>query len=135
MSLHAEILEQPIILDRLLNTKMKEVENITSLLKKKTMEFICLAARGTSDNAGLYAKYLWGAFNGMPIALAAPSLFTVYRKPPQLGNSLVVVISQSGQSPDILGVAEEGRRQGALSGVNDKDRSRVGPRRVRHVAR
>lgn len=121
MSLHAEILEQPQVLDRLLNFEMKEVEKISRLLKKKTIEFICLAARGTSDNAGLYAKYLWGAFNGMPIALAAPSLFTVYRKPPQLRNSLVVVISQSGQSPDILGVAEEGRRQGApvLAITND----------------
>lgn len=111
MSLHAEILEQPEVLRRLLNSKMKEVENISRLLKKKTIEYICLAARGTSDNAGLYAKYLWGAFNGVPIALAAPSLFTVYRKPPRLKNSLVVVISQSGQSPDIIGVAEEGRRQ------------------------
>lgn len=121
MSLHAEILEQPQVLGRLLDSKMKEVEDISRLLKKKTIEFICLAARGTSDNAGLYAKYLWGAFNGMPIALAAPSLFTVYRKPPQLRNSLVVVISQSGQSPDILGVAEEGRRQGApvLAITND----------------
>lgn len=121
MSLHAEILEQPEVLRRLLNSKMKEVENISRLLKKETIDFICLAARGTSDNAGLYAKYLWGVFNGIPIALAAPSLFTVYRKPPRLKNSLVVVISQSGQSPDILGVAEEGRRQKApvLAITND----------------
>ncbi len=72
-----------------------------------------LAARGTSDNAGLFAKYLWGAFNQLPIALAAPSLFTLYERPPNLRNALVVGISQSGQSPDIVRVVEEGRRQGA----------------------
>ena len=121
MSLHAEILEQPEVLGHLLDSKMGDVETISRFLKKKKIEFICLAARGTSDNAGLYAKYLWGAFNGLPIALAAPSLFTVYKRPPKLQNSLVVVISQSGQSPDILGVAEEGRRQGApvLAITND----------------
>jgi len=121
MSLHAEIMEQPEVLRRLLKSKMEEVENISCFFKKRKIAFICLAARGTSDNAGLYAKYLWGAFNGIPIALAAPSLFTVYKKPPRLQNSLVVVISQSGQSPDILGVAEEGRRQGApvLAITND----------------
>jgi glutamine---fructose-6-phosphate transaminase (isomerizing) len=121
MSLHAEIMEQPEVLGRLLDTKMEEVEKISRLLKRKKIEFVFLAARGTSDNAGLYAKYLWGAFNGIPIALAAPSLFTIYKRPPKLKNSLVVVISQSGQSPDILGVAEEGRRQGAmvLSITND----------------
>lgn len=121
MSLHAEILEQPEVLGRLFDSGMEEVGKIRRFLKNTKIDFICLAARGTSDNAGLYAKYLWGAFNRIPIALAAPSLFTIYRRPPKLQNSLVVVISQSGQSPDILGVAEEGRRQGApvLAITND----------------
>jgi glucosamine--fructose-6-phosphate aminotransferase (isomerizing) len=60
----------------------------------------------------LYAKYLWGAYNKLPAALATPSLFTMYGQPPLLRDCLVVGISQSGKSPDIVGVLEEGKRQG-----------------------
>jgi glucosamine--fructose-6-phosphate aminotransferase (isomerizing) len=74
-----------------------------------------LAARGTSDNAGRYANYLWGAMNGIPMALATPSLFTYYQQPPRLKNALVVGISQSGQSPDIVSVVQEGKRRGNLT--------------------
>jgi glucosamine--fructose-6-phosphate aminotransferase (isomerizing) len=76
---------------------------------------VFLAARGSSDNAGLYAKYLWGAHNRLPVALAAPSLFTLYASPPTIKDMLVVGISQSGQSPDIVSVIREGRAQGALT--------------------
>ncbi len=61
--------------------------------------------------------------NGLPVALAAPSMFSVFKKPPKIGDALVVGISQSGQSPDIVSVIEEGRRQGALTLAitNDSD--------------
>ena len=87
------------------------------------MEYLFLAARGTSDNAGVYAQYLLGSRNGLPVALAAPSLFTMYDEAPRLHNALVVGISQSGQSPDIVSVITEGRRQGAitLAITNDSD--------------
>src|SRR6185295_11427924 len=62
-----------------------------------------------------YANYLWGAHNGLPLALATPSLFTYYKSPPRLHGALVVGVSQSGQSPDIVSVLEEGRRQGCLT--------------------
>lgn len=113
MSLHSEIFEQPIILGRLLENSFGVVQGIARKVLAKEITFVFLAARGTSDNAGLYAKYVWGAFNQLPIALAAPSLFTLYERPPDLRNALVVGISQSGQSPDIVRVVEEGRRQGA----------------------
>jgi glucosamine--fructose-6-phosphate aminotransferase (isomerizing) len=73
---------------------------------------VYIAARGSSDNAGLYAKYLWGARNRLPVALATPSLFSVYENPPAIHDAFVVGLSQSGQSPDIVSVIEEGRRQG-----------------------
>jgi glucosamine--fructose-6-phosphate aminotransferase (isomerizing) len=76
---------------------------------------VFLAARGSSDNAGLYAKYLWGSLNRLPVALAAPSLFGVYGTPPVVKDMLVVGISQSGESPDIVNVVREGRAQGALT--------------------
>jgi glucosamine--fructose-6-phosphate aminotransferase (isomerizing) len=69
--------------------------------------------RGTSDNAGRYANYLWGAQNSLPLALATPSLFTYYQKPPQLVSAVVAI--SIGKSPDIINVIEEGHRQGCLT--------------------
>jgi glucosamine--fructose-6-phosphate aminotransferase (isomerizing) len=77
--------------------------------------YAVLAARGTSDNAARYAQYLFGSLNRLPVALATPSLFGIYRTPPRLRDALVLGISQSGQSPDIVAAVEEGRRQGALT--------------------
>lgn len=112
MSLYTEILEQPACLERLLFSQRKTVEEIARAIQVDDIQFAFLAARGTSDNAARYANYLWGAMNGLPIALATPSLFTYYRQPPKLNNALVIGISQSGQSPDIVSVLEEGKRQG-----------------------
>jgi glucosamine--fructose-6-phosphate aminotransferase (isomerizing) len=115
MSLKEEVLEQPRAISDLLATQTDSVRNIAKCIRDRNIRWVFLAARGTSDNAGLYAKYLWGAHNRLPVALAAPSLFSVYKTPPAVGDALVVAISQSGQSPDIVGVVEEGRRQGALT--------------------
>lgn len=115
MSLHSEILEQPACLERLLSAQRKNVEQIAKAIRSRDIQFAFLTARGTSDNAGRYANYLWGARNGLPLALATPSLFTYYQQPPKLNNALVVGISQSGQSPDIVSVLQEGKRQGNLT--------------------
>jgi glucosamine--fructose-6-phosphate aminotransferase (isomerizing) len=115
MSLHFEILEQPVCLERLFSSHRKNVEQIANVIRSRDIRFAFLAARGTSDNAGRYANYLWGAMNGLPMALATPSLFTYYQQPPKLKNALVVGISQSGQSPDIVSVVQEGKRQGNLT--------------------
>ncbi len=112
MSLHSEILEQPACLERLLVSQRKTVEQIAQAIQLDDIQYTFLAARGTSDNAGRYANYLWGAMNSLPMALATPSLFTYYRQPPRLKNALVIGISQSGQSPDIISVLTEGKRQG-----------------------
>jgi glutamine---fructose-6-phosphate transaminase (isomerizing) len=112
MSLKTEIFEQPDVLQNLLDRQYRPVEKIASALRGREFQYIYLAARGTSDNAGRYADYLFGALNGIPIALATPSLFTIYQQPPSLKGALVVGISQSGQSPDIVSVVAEGNRQG-----------------------
>jgi glucosamine--fructose-6-phosphate aminotransferase (isomerizing) len=121
MSLKTEIFEQANVLERLLNQRMGGVQDVADEINKAAVKYIFLAARGTSDNAGLYTKYLWGAFNQLPIALAAPSLFSLYAKPPSLKDALVLGISQSGQSPDIVSVITEGNRQGVptLAITND----------------
>jgi glutamine---fructose-6-phosphate transaminase (isomerizing) len=114
MTLHDEIFEQPFSLRGLLSQR-PGVEEIAEAIRKRQVPYVFLAARGTSDNAGRYANYLWGAQNGLPMALATPSLFTYYQHPPRLTGALVVGVSQSGQSPDIVSVLEEGCRQGCLT--------------------
>jgi len=115
MGLRDEIFEQPDAIARLLQSQGDAVGDVADRIRGRDIRWAFLAARGTSDNAGLYAKYLWGAFNRLPVALAAPSLFSIYQTPPRIGDALVLGISQSGQSPDIVNVVEEGRRQGALT--------------------
>ena len=115
MSLKEEIFEQPAVLGRLLETQKDAVFRMAETIRESGVQSVFLAARGSSDNAGLYAKYLLGATNRLPVALAAPSLFTSYESPPRLTGQLVLGISQSGQSPDIVSVVAEGRRQGALT--------------------
>jgi glucosamine--fructose-6-phosphate aminotransferase (isomerizing) len=113
MSLKSEIFEQPEVLARLLESQKDRMRAIAVALREYDIRYLFLVARGTSDNAGLYAKYLWGAFNQLPTALATPSLFSLYGKPPSLKSALVLGISQSGQSPDIVQVMAEAQRQGA----------------------
>lgn len=115
MSLYTEIFEQPDRLGALLSLQRKNVEKIAQEIKSRNIQSVYLAARGTSDNAGRYANYILGAFNQLPVTLAVPSLFTCYQQPPALRDSLIVGISQSGQSPDIVAVLEEGKRQGNLT--------------------
>lgn len=115
MTLHSEIFEQPERLAALLARQKQTVLEIAEAIQSRNVQYAFLAARGTSDNAGRYANYLWGAHNGIPLALATPSLFTYYQSPPRLQGALVIGVSQSGQSPDIVSVLEEGRRQGCLT--------------------
>jgi len=121
MPLYDEILEQPEVLAGLINSQQKNIEEIVKSVSKPKGIFI--AARGTSDNAARYAKYVWGSYNRIPVALAAPSLFSIYNKPPDLSGMLVVGISQSGESPDLLSVIKEANRQGCatLAITNHKD--------------
>jgi len=115
VTLLSEIFEQPECLTHLLHNQRDTVEKIAAIINKRGIRYVFLAARGTSDNAGRYANYLWGAQNQLPMALATPSLFTYYNRPPKLDGALVVCVSQSGKSPDIVSVIEEGRRQGCLT--------------------
>jgi glucosamine--fructose-6-phosphate aminotransferase (isomerizing) len=115
MSLRSEILEQPSVLGNLVSEQMPQVEKIAHAIRRKDFGYVFLAARGTSDNAGRYANYLLGAKNHMPLALATPSLFTFYQTPPKLKGALVIGISQSGQSPDIVSVLAEARRQDCMT--------------------
>ena len=110
MALRDEIFEQQDSIKNLLVNQTDPIQSIAQSIGKPSNIFI--AARGTSDNAARYAKYVWGYNNQIPVALAAPSLFSVYQKPPLLNDNLVVGISQSGESPDLLAVLAEANQQG-----------------------
>ncbi|MDM8519106.1 SIS domain-containing protein [Anaerolineales bacterium HSG6] len=113
--LHKEIHQQPEVLQTLLNNERDVVQQLATAIKERDITHVIIAARGTSDNAARYAKYLLGAVNGMVVTLATPSLFSIYNQPPRFGNALVMGISQSGKSPDIVAVLAEARKQGALT--------------------
>lgn len=110
-----EIHEQPQVLQTFLDEEQANVAALAQSIRQRTIRYVLIAARGTSDNAGRYAKYLLGSMNGLPVGLATPSLYTIYQRPPQMQNALVLGISQSGKSPDIVSVLAEARRQGALT--------------------
>ncbi len=113
--LYREIHEQPAVLQQVLDQEGEAVRRLAAAIRQREIDYIVIAARGTSDNAGRYANYLFGAVNGLPVALATPSLFTIYKQPPKFKNALVLGISQSGKSPDIVSVLAEARKQGALT--------------------
>jgi len=121
MRLRTEILEQPSVLSRLLGNEAAAVHEIAAAIRAREVAHVLIAARGTSDNAARYGQYLLGGYNRLPVGLATPSLFSVYQQPPRLGRGLVIGISQSGQSPDIVAVLAEARRQGGstLAITND----------------
>ncbi len=120
-SLEREIHEQPDALRRLVAGQMPAVRRVADRLRRKHPRFVVIAARGTSDNAAVYAKYAFTIFNRVPVVLAAPSIVTLYDSPPDLSDSLVLGISQSGTGLDVCAVVEAGRKQGAqtLAITND----------------
>src|SRR6266567_6651160 len=117
--LEHEIASQPEVVKRILEDETRHIEKIVEHIP--AFEYALIAARGSSDHAATYAKYAWTTLAGYPVALAAPSLLTMYKAAPRLTGALVVGISQSGQSPDIIEVLEAGKRQGrpTLAITND----------------
>ncbi|MFP4344463.1 MAG: SIS domain-containing protein [Anaerolineales bacterium] len=113
--LRREIREQPEVLRRMLEKQRENVERVAEIVRERQPDYVVMAARGSSDNAARYGQYLFGAANDLPIALATPSLFSLYNESPRLKNALVLGVSQSGETPDIVSVLESGRRQGALT--------------------
>jgi glucosamine--fructose-6-phosphate aminotransferase (isomerizing) len=119
--LEQEIAEQPSALARTLEGSVKAIGELADQVRGRDVDFVMIAARGSSDNAGVYAKYLLQAYNGLPVALATPSLFTFHHRPPRLKKALVLAISQSGRSEDIVEVVSEAARQGALTAAITAD--------------
>ena len=121
MSLRDEILEQPAAAERQLASSRPAIDGLVERLRSNPVDQVVIAARGSSDHAAIYAQYLLGTVHRLPVALAAPSILSLYGVVPRFARSLVIGISQSGASPDIVGVIAAARGQGAptLAITND----------------
>ena len=110
-----EIFQQPAAAAEMLRGARAEAEAAAAAIRAHRPPALLITARGSSDHAATYAKYLFETRNRLPVILAAPSVFGVYRQPPRIAPLAVLGISQSGASPDVVGVLEEGRRQGSVT--------------------
>jgi glutamine---fructose-6-phosphate transaminase (isomerizing) len=110
--LERELRDQPEALQRLLDEQMDRAAVVASLFGRPDVQYVLIASRGSSSNAARYAQYLLGRAHRVPVAFATPSLYTLYEQPPRLDGALVVGISQSGESPDVVEVLAEAKRQG-----------------------
>jgi len=117
VALRDEILEQPAVAARLLGHGRAAIDSIADAIAgrigSRALDSVVIAARGSSDHAAVYAQYLFGARLRLPVALATPSLTSLYGVELSLDRSLVIGISQSGRSPDIVGAIAAARRQSA----------------------
>lgn len=110
-----EIRQQPEALARTLARELPRAERFRREVERRRPRLILLAARGTSDNAAQFGRYLLEITTRIPVSLAAPSIFSLYGAPVDLGEALVIAISQSGESTDTNLVLERARAQGALT--------------------
>ncbi|MCX7926164.1 MAG: SIS domain-containing protein [Fimbriimonadales bacterium] len=110
-----EIGEQPEVLRRIADEEWRAVQIAAQQIRDRDLNFVFAAARGTSDNAAAYLKYLFEIANGIPCGLAAPSVVTFYRARLNLHGALVVGISQSGRSPDLVEYLTHAKANGAFT--------------------
>lgn len=111
----AEMAEQPEVLRRILSRGAGRIGEVAAGIAARKPRFVLLTARGTSDNAALYAKYLLEIRLGLPCGLASMSTTTAYGAKPDLTDVLVITISQSGGSPDLVASTKAAREAGAIT--------------------
>lgn len=107
-----EIAEQPAVVERLLTRGTGPIARAAAAAREADVRAVMIAARGTSDNVARYAQHVLGRLLRLPVALATPSLTTLYGASPRLERTLVIGISQSGESPDVGAVVADAREQG-----------------------
>src|SRR6059058_3003298 len=110
-----EIAEQPAALERTIAEERTKIERLGRSLKERDIDLIVLVARGSSDNAALFGRYLLEITTGIPVSLSAPSVHTLYCAKLNLRRALVIGVSQSGEGEDINQVLENARDCGAYT--------------------
>jgi len=121
-----EIKQQPQVLSRTLREEGPKIAALGRFLAKRDIRLIVLVARGSSDNAALFGRYLLEITSHVPVSLAAPSVHTLYDAKLNLRNALVVGVSQSGEGTDINLVLENAKKAGACTlGITNEPRSEM----------
>ncbi len=110
-----EILEQPAVLQRTIDAEREKMTRLGDFLRQKDIDLIVIAARGSSDNAALFGRYLLEMTTGIPVSLSAPSVYTLYNAKLRLHRALVIGVSQSGEGVDINLVLERAKEAGAFT--------------------
>lgn len=110
-----EITEQPVVLERTINAEREKVGKLRQFIQNREIDLIVLVARGSSDNACHFGRYLLEVTCGIPVSLSAPSVFTLYNARLNLKKALVIGVSQSGEGTDINAVLEDAKKSGAFT--------------------
>jgi glucosamine--fructose-6-phosphate aminotransferase (isomerizing) len=110
-----EMAQQPAVLQRILDEGSPVIREVAAAIAARGPRFVLLTGRGTSDNAALYAKYLIEVLLGKPAGLTSMSTTTAYGAKPDLTDCLVITVSQSGGSPDLVASAKAAREAGAIT--------------------
>ncbi|HVF47750.1 MAG TPA: SIS domain-containing protein [Pyrinomonadaceae bacterium] len=110
-----EIAEQPAVLERTMAAERGTYLTLGKFLRQKDIGLIVIVARGSSDNASLFGRYLIEVTTGIPVSLSAPSVFTLYNAKLKLDRALVIGVSQSGEGDDINLVLESAKAAGAYT--------------------
>jgi glucosamine--fructose-6-phosphate aminotransferase (isomerizing) len=119
-----EIAEQPAALAKTISEERAKVERLAWAVRARNIDLIVLVARGSSDNAALFGRYLLEINTGIPVSLSAPSVHTLYRGKLNLKHALVIGVSQSGEGQDINCVLENARACGAFTiGITNEPKS------------
>jgi len=119
-----EIQQQPAALERIVRNESRRIARFAESVKKRRTRVIILVARGSSDNAALFGRYLLEISTGIPVSLAAPSVHTLYGRRLDVRDALVIGISQSGEGTDINSVLESSRKGGAVTvAITNESRS------------
>lgn len=131
--LRQEVAEQPDVLARLIEQNRGAVAAVVEALARRPPGFVLIASRGSSGNAARYGQHVFGRLNRLAVGFASPSLHTVYKAAPRLGRALVIGISQSGQSPDVVSVVEDATRQDQVTVAITNDSDSPLAHAARHV--
>lgn len=111
----SEISEQPEVLERTIAAEREKLVKIGDFLRQKDIDLIVLVARGSSDNAALFGRYLLEVTTGIPVSLSAPSVYTLYNAKLRLKRAVVIGVSQSGEGDDINHVLDSAKAAGAFT--------------------
>ncbi len=110
-----EVHQQPEIIRRLVRLETENIASLARRMREHRTKLIVTVARGSSHHAAVYAKYLLETVNGIPVAAAEPSVFTLYGAKLDLERTLMLGISQSGEGLDVTHCLLRAKEQGALT--------------------